>query len=403
MFRSLFLFLFFITINLQPIFAQNQPLQIDTNITFHSKKFLGLHNKLRSSSRGLSKINIRYNANNLSSQISFGYEDKFTLDGSYLQYTRGITTFGVGSVDRHWSFSKNTSLILSHNARPSKSVYLKLKNKLDYNWLPSSSHWSLEIFNGLTDDDPNDIKPMILGVRTIFSPTKRLDFEFVQTSQWGGKGYDKGISALSTAAFRDTNDDKNANINKMAGFGISYLIDNNLVPLRIYAQAVGEDEAGSLPSCYAYLAGLEWSNTKIKYPTTLGIETVDTRIKKTSHGNCGSNTFYNNNVYSYTNYRNTIGAAIDTESTSFEFFGYSQLSQDISIKYSTKAVTINDKDWPDHRLSRNRKTGLINSIGIIWTQNNLKFDGNIYFQDFTLDKANIQDRYGLGISSSIIF
>ena len=48
----------------------------------------------------------------------------------------------------------------------------------------------------------------------------------------------------------------------MAGFGISYLIPSNIMPLRIYGQAVGEDEAGNLPSCFAYLAGLEWSNTK---------------------------------------------------------------------------------------------------------------------------------------------
>lgn len=401
MFRSLFLF--FIIINIQPIFAQNQPLQIDTNITLHSKKFLGLQNKMRPSSKGSAKINIRHNSNNFSSQLSFGYEDKFTLDGSYLQYNGGKATFGLGSVDRHWSFSKNTSLILSHNARPSKSIYLKLKNRFNYDWLPSKSHWSFEIFNGLTDDDLKNIKPMLLGMRAVFSPTKRLEFELVQTSQWGGKGYDNGLSALSAALFMDTNDDKNANINKMAGIGISYLTADNLFPLRIYGQAVGEDEAGNLPSCFAYLAGLEWSNAKIKYPTTLGIETVDTRIKKTSHGNCGSNTFYNNNIYNYTNYRNVIGAAIGTESISFEFFGYSQLSQNISIKYSTKAVTINDKDWPDHPLSTNRKEGLINSIGIIWTKNNLKFNGNIYNQDFSLDKKNVQGHYGIGISSSIIF
>ena len=26
---------------------------------------------------------------------------------------------------------------------------------------------------------------------------------------------------------------------------------------------------------YAYLAGLEWTNTKIKYPTTVSIEAID--------------------------------------------------------------------------------------------------------------------------------
>ena len=403
MFKSIFLFLFLITINPQPIFAQKQPMQIDTRLSFHSKDVFGLQNKLKPSGKGSSKINIKYDLNSLSSQISFGYEDKFTLDGSYLQYTSGIATYGVGLVDRHWSFSKNTSLILSHNARPSKSIYLKLKNKFSYDWLPSSSHWSLEIFNGLTNDNPNNLKPMLLGVRAVLSPTKKLDLELVQTSQWGGNNYGKDISALMAAAFKDTNDKSNSNINKMAGFGISYLISNNLLPFRIYGQAIGEDEAGNLPSCYAYLAGLEWSNTKIRYPTTLGVEAIDTRIKKSTHGNCGANTFYNNNVYSYTNYGDSMGTAIDTEGTLIELFGYSQFSHNLTLKYSTKAVVINDKNWPDHRLSTTRKTGVINSIGIIWVQNNHKFNGNIYFQDFSLDKANIQDSIGIGISSSIIF
>ena len=35
------------------------------------------------------------------------------------------------------------------------------------------------------------------------------------------------------------------------GFGVSYLIPSKIIPLRIYGQAIGEDEAGNLPSCFA--------------------------------------------------------------------------------------------------------------------------------------------------------
>ena len=189
----------------------------------------------------------------------------------------------------------------------------------------------------------------------------------------------------------------------MAGFGISYLMPSNIMPLRIYGQAIGEDEAGKLPSCYAYLAGLEWSNTKIKYPTTIGIEAINTRIKRTSQGNCGPNTMYNNNTYDYTNYGDTMGAAIDTEGNSLELFGQSQISQKINIKYSTKLVTINANNWSGHRLSTKRQTGSINSLGFSWAKNNVSFNGNIYNQGFNLDKANIKNGYGVGFSSSILF
>ena len=173
--------------------------------------------------------------------------------------------------------------------------------------------------------------------------------------------------------------------------------------MRIYGQAIGEDEAGNLPSCFAYLAGLEWTNTKIKYPITVSIETIDTRIDTTKHGYCGPNTMYNNSTYDYTNYGKTMGAAIDTEGTSLGLYVRSQISQKINIEFATKSVVINDNNWSGHRLSSNRQSGFINSLGVSWVKNNISFNGNIYNQDFNLDKANIKSGYGVGFSSSIIF
>ena len=129
----------------------------------------------------------------------------------------------------------------------------------------------------------NGAESMLFGLRAILSPAKGLDFELIQTSQWGGNGYNNGISSLGTALFFDSNRGSNSNINKMAGFGISYKIPTIKIPLRVYGQAIGEDEAGNLPSCYGYLAGLEWSNSKFKYPITLGLEAVDTRVDETTN------------------------------------------------------------------------------------------------------------------------
>jgi hypothetical protein len=400
----IFLLFFIVTIG-QPSFAKNQSLSISTSLTFHSKPFLGLQNNLRSSDKVISKFNIKYDTDNSASQLALNYDEynDLTFDRSYLQYTSGIATFGVGAIDRQWSFSDRTSLILSHNARPFKSIYLKLENKLEYDWLPTGSNWSLEIFNGYTKGSLNSSRSMLLGVRAIISPIEGLDFEIIQSSQWGGREYGNGISALTGALLLDTNISKNSNINKMAGFGISYTISDKRMPLRIYGQAIGEDEAGNLPSCFAYLAGLEWSNTQIKYPITLGIEAVDTRIDYTGNRNCGPNTMYNNNTYDYVNYGTTMGANIDTEGKSLEFFGQSQLSRKINIEYSTKLATINDKNWTNHRLSSKIQSGIINSLGASWNKNNVRFKGNIYFQGFNLEKANIKKGYGVNFSTAVKF
>ena len=143
----------FIALNVNPVFAQGQTLHMSTSLAYHSKRFLDSENSLRSSNNGISKFNIKYDTVNSASQLALNYDEynNFTLDRSYLQYTKGIATFGIGKVDRHWSFSDNASLILSNNARPSESIYLKLENRFGYNWLPSKADWSLEVFNGVTE------------------------------------------------------------------------------------------------------------------------------------------------------------------------------------------------------------------------------------------------------------
>ena len=399
-------FLFFLIVSIgQATFAQNQSFHSNISLAFHSKPFLGLQNDLMPSDKGILKFNIKYDTDNSASQLALNYDgyDNLNLDRSYLQYTSGIATFGVGAIDRQWSFSNKTSLILSHNARPIKSIYLKLRNGVKYDWLPSVSNWSLEVFNGLTKSSLNNGKSMLFGTRAILSPVEGLDFELVQTSQWGGKGYNTDISAITATLITDTNTGNNSNINKMAGLGFSLKISNNMMPLRIYSQAIGEDEAGNFPSCYAYMAGLEWVNTKIKYPTTVSIETIDTRVDYSTYGSCGPNTVYNNNIYKYINYGKTMGAAIDTEGTSLDVHLRSQISKKITINFSTKSIVINDNNWPEHRLSSKRQSGLINSLGISWVKDKISFSGNIYNQGFDLNKANIKSGYGVGFSSSIIF
>jgi hypothetical protein len=403
--KLLTLLTIFIIFSVHPIFAQKQPLRISTFLAYHSKHFLDFENSIRSSSKGISTFNMKYDTVNSTSQLALNYDgyNNFTLDQSYLQYTKGITTFGVGKVNRQWSFSDNTSLILSNNARPIKSVYLKLENRLGHIWLPSKVDWSLEVFNGFTEQSLNGSKSMLLGMRAILSPAEGLDFEIIQTSQWGGNEYNNGISSLGAALFFDSNNGSNSNINKMAGFGISYLVPFNIMPLRIYGQAIGEDEAGNLPSCYAYLAGLEWTSAKIKYPTIVSFEAIDTRINTTGKGNCGPNTMYNNATYDYINYEKAMGAAIDTEGTSLGLYVRSQISQKINIKFTTKSIVINDNNWLGHRLSSNRQSGLINSFGISWINNNVTLGGDIYNQGFNLDKANVKSGYGIGFYSSILF
>ena len=135
----------------------------------------------------------------------------------------------------------------------------------------------------------------------------------------------------------------------------------------------------------------------------MSFEAIDTRIDKTSEGNCGPNTMYSNSTYDYINNGITMGTAIDTEGTSLGLYFRSLISQKISIEFATKSLIINDNNWSEHRLSSKRKSGLIHSLNASWENDNINFIGYIYNQGLNLNKANIENSYGIGFSSSVTF
>jgi hypothetical protein len=314
-----------------------------------------------------------------------------------------MANLGIGKVDRIWSFSEKSSLILSSNTRPLEALSLMLENRFNTNWLPSSANWSFELINGSTKKSYNGKNSMLSGARVIITPSEQLSFEFIQTAQWGDQNDHLHSLNIDSLLFSDTNVSQNANINKMVGFGLSYSIPLNEKTYRFYSQAIGEDEAGSLPSCYSWMAGLELTASNMKFPTTISIEAIDTRVPKTEHGYCGANTMYNNGVYDYINYDTVLGVPIDTEGTSLDFFGQSQVNNNLSINYSTKFLNINDKNYSQHRLSSKRSLGTISSLGIYWDKDGLELGGNISYQNLILDKANVSNAKIFNLFTSVKF
>jgi len=405
MYKFFLIFVFATFLNTQPSFSQNDTLNMSVSTAFNSGNVLGVYNNLRTQNKSNVNFNLEYSKRSLSSQLSLSFDDhnKLSFDNSYVIYEKGIANLNIGKVDRIWSFSKKSSLILSSNSRPLEALSLKLENKFNTNWLPSSANWSVEIINGSTKKSLKGKNSMLSGARVVISPSKKLNFEILQIGQWGDQN-DKLYSVDTDALlFANTNKGINATINKMAGFGLSYSVPINKNTYRFYSQAIGEDEAGSLPSCYAWMAGLELTAPEMKFPTTLTIEAVDTRVKKSTHGNCGANTMYNNNTYDYINYDTVLGVPIDTEGTSLELFGQSQVNENLGINYSTKFLSINDKDYSQHRLSSKRSLGTLTSLGIYWEKDGFEVGGSISYQDLILDKANISNGTIFSLFTSVKF
>jgi len=404
MYKFFLIFIFAAFLNTQPLFSQNNPLNISVGTAFNSGNVLGVYNNLRTQNKSNVNFNLEYSKRNLSSQLSLNFDDhdKLSFDNSYVNYKKGIANLNIGKVDRIWSFSKKSSLILSSNSRPLEALSLKLENRFNTNWLPSIANWSVELINGFTKNSLEGESSMLTGARVVIIPYENLKFEFLQSAQWGDQN-DKLYSTDINAFFLDTNDGKNANVNKMAGFGISYSVPLNEKTYRFYGQAIGEDEAGNLPSCYAWMGGLELTAPNMKFPTAASIEVIDTRVKTTKYGFCGPNTMYNNGHYVYINYETVLGVPIDTEGTSLEFFGQSQIKNNLSINYSTKFLNINDKNYSRHRLSSKLSLGTITSLGVNWKKDGFNLGGSISYQDLILDKANVSNDTIFSLFTSVKF
>ena len=404
MHKFFLIFVFSTFLNTQPLFSQNDTLNMSVGTVFNSGNILGVYNNLRTQNKSNVNFNLEYTKKNLSSQLSLNFDDhdKLNFDNSYVNYEIGMANLGIGKVDRIWSFSEKSSLVLSSNSRPLEALSLKLENRFNTKLLPEKANWSVQLINGSTKKSYNGKNSMLSGARVVISPHENLNFEFLQTAQWGDQS-DKLYSTDIESFFFDTNDGKNASVNKMAGFGLSYSVPLNKNTYRFYSQAIGEDEAGSLPSCYAWMAGLELTALEMKFPTILTIEAIDTRVKTTEHGYCGPNTMYNNSIYDYINYETVLGVPIDTEGTSLEFFGQSQLNNNLSINYSTKFLNINDKNHSQHRLSSKRSLGTLTSLGVNWEKNGFELGVNISYQNIILDKTNISNGTIFSLFSSIKF
>ena len=405
MYKIFFIFVFASFLNTQPLLAENDDLNMSVGTAFNSRNVLGVYNNLRTQNKSNINFNLEYSKRNLSSKLFLNFDelDKFNFDNSYVNYERGIAKLSIGKVDRIWSFSKKSSLILSSNSRPFEALYLKLENRFNTKWMPSTANWSVEIINGSTKKSYNSKNSMLTGTRVIIRPNEKLKFELLQTAQWGDQNDKLYSSNIDVLLPINTNIGENSNVNKMAGFGLSYSVPLNKNTYRFYSQAIGEDEAGSLPSCYAWMAGLELTAPEMQFPTTVSIEAIDTRVKTTKHGYCGPNTMYNNSVYDYINYDTVLGVPIDTEGTSLEFFGQSQLNNNLSINYSTKFLNINEKNYSQHRLSSKRSLGTISSLGISWDKDGLRIGGNISYQNLILDKTNVSNGTIFSLFTSVEF
>ncbi len=243
------------------------------------------------------------------------------LDGSYASLLLGGWTVSAAMVDRWWGPSWDGSLILSNNARPVPSLVLQRNRSTPFGtpllkWL---GPWQFTTFMGQLESGRAVPDALLFGVRFNFRPAEGLEIGISRTAQWCGDGRPCDLGTLGDLLIGNDNVDAQLTHNEEPGNQLGELDFRWAIKQlgAVYAQVIGEDEAGGLPSKPFGLAGIEtwgaWQNAGASWRTFL--EVADTRTGLLSDHTY--NTTYDHHIYrSGYRYRGkSLGHGADNDST----------------------------------------------------------------------------------------
>jgi hypothetical protein len=183
-------------------------------------------------------------------------------DGSYLGVVLGNWIVSAGYLEQWWGPGWEGSLILGNNARPIPSISIdrNYADAFETPWLSWIGPWRLSFRIGQLEGDRDDFPDTrFFAMRVNFRPLESLEIGVSRSAQFCGEGRPCGFRQFWDLFIGNDNDQplENQPGNQMAGFDARWTLPFDFLPLAVYGQLIGEDEAGFLPSKYLGLFGLE--------------------------------------------------------------------------------------------------------------------------------------------------
>lgn len=180
---------------------------------------------------------------------------RFELDGSELALPLGGGRAYVSVQHRHWGPSWVGSLILDGAAAPVAALGWRrtAPARPHSPWLSWLGPWSVDVFAGTLQGHTEPARPRLLGARLQFAPADGLEIGLSRVLEWGGRGREENLGSLWDAVSGRDNVDGDAYdpSNQLGGFDLRYTRRMGAAgSWSVYGQAIGEDEAGGMPSKY---------------------------------------------------------------------------------------------------------------------------------------------------------
>ncbi|ERL56207.1 capsule assembly Wzi family protein [Psychrobacter aquaticus] len=256
---------------------------------------------------GLSEENweMKFQAN-LKNDDLVDNDDDISFEGSYVAGTAANQWLIAGQVPTWWGPGNDGSLIRGDASRPVAGITMQR----DEQSAPTSPYlswvgpWQYQLFAGQLDDYEAIPDAKLFGGRLTASPWEWLEVGASRTFMWGGDGRPNSLSSFGDALLGTKDNESTGNntdndpANQLGGFDARLsLMPLVKVPAGVYAQYVGEDEAGGLPAKNMYLAGADYASEAYGMPYQLYAEYADTRTSGEVRGISYDHFIYTDGYY----------------------------------------------------------------------------------------------------------
>ncbi|MDH0711175.1 capsule assembly Wzi family protein [Acinetobacter johnsonii] len=226
------------------------------------------------------------------------------VEGSYIAGKLWNQWLIAGQIPTYWGPGHEGSLIRGDASRPVYGFTMQRAEQQAFKtkWLSWIGPWQYQAFAGQLDDYHAIPDAKLLGFRLTAQPLPYLELGASRILQWGGEGRSESFDTLWNAIkgndnFDDGDLDKS---NQIAGFDARLNLNHwGGVPISLYGQYVGEDEAGLLPSKKMYLAGIDYSSQLNNLPLQVYAEWADTRTNGDVQGISYNHYIYQDGYYQH--------------------------------------------------------------------------------------------------------
>jgi hypothetical protein len=268
-------------------------------------------------------LQLRLSAVDTTTDDPNGDDQALRFDGSYVGATVGNLTLTAGFMDRWWGPGWDGSLILGSNARPVPSIAIERKYS-ERSRLPVLrwfGPWRASIALGQMEGSGVALPDVrFFAARLTAKPSHWLELGLSRTAQWCGEG-----RPCDASTFRDlllgrdnrepTSSPSTEPGNQMAGYDLRVSSPWRALPVALYGQFIGEDEAGGLPAKFLGQLGAEYWGGHERYGAwRVRYEYADTSCsfsRERPQFNCA----YRNGQYpqGYSHRGRIIGHALDND------------------------------------------------------------------------------------------